>query len=155
MRTIKILVGASLCLSLVIVATSVGAAPPTAPALDQLPEKYKNKHMPAGWWTDAAIIEEGRKLFIGSHENILDPSMTCAVCHGKTGVPVLTGSRDFRRASYMDQMTDSFWFWRVSEGVPKTPMPAWKRLLSKEDRWKVIAYEHTFSHGGKPAEHKH
>ncbi len=156
MRTINMLLGASFCLSLAIGVTSFdAAASKKAPLLDQIPAKYKDKQMPAGWWTDAAIIEEGRKLYTGMHESILDPSITCAVCHGKTGIPVLTGSLDFRDASYVDQMTESYWFWRISEGVPMTPMPKWKRELSEEDIWKVIAYEHTFSHGGKAAEHKH
>jgi len=35
-------------------------------------------------------------------------------------------------------------------------MPAWKKVVSVEDRWAVIAYQHTFSgHRGphSPAEH--
>jgi len=53
----------------------------------------------------------------------------------------------------MSLYSDSTWFWRVSEGVPKTKMKAWKEKLSEEDRWKVIAFEHTFSHENKPHEH--
>lgn len=33
--------------------------PPPAPA------EYADKHMPAGWWTDPKIVEEGRELYIG------------------------------------------------------------------------------------------
>src|SRR5262244_2132809 len=51
--------------------------PPPAPA------EYADKHMPAGWWTDAAKAEEGRKLFIGD----TNPDVNCASCHGKDGKP--------------------------------------------------------------------
>ena len=46
-------------------------------------------------------------------------------------------------------------FWRVSEGVKKTKMKAWKESLTEEQRWQVIAYIHAYSHGGKPEPHKH
>jgi hypothetical protein len=32
-------------------------------------------------------------------------------------------------------------------------MMPWKSLLSEEEMWKVIAFTHQFSHGGKPSEH--
>lgn len=124
------------------------------PDLNKVPPEYQNKHMPEDWWTNPKIIEEGKQIWLGTHEAILDPAMVCAVCHGKDGKPILTGARDFRDRDYCDQMTDSYWFWKVSEGVPGKPMPPWKGILSEEEIWKVIAYEHTFSHGGKPAEHK-
>ena len=55
--------------------------PPPAPA------EYADKHMPAGWWADAAKMEEGRKLFIGE----TNPDVNCASCHGKDGKPVKAG----------------------------------------------------------------
>lgn len=30
-----------------------------------------------------------------------------------------------------------------------------KEKLTEEERWQVIAYQHTFSHGGEPEEHVH
>jgi mono/diheme cytochrome c family protein len=105
--------------------------------------------MPDGWWTDPKIIEEGKKIFTGEF-NI---DVNCSSCHGKDGKPVKRGARDFRVAQRMSLYSDSVWFWRISEGVPKTKMKAWKSKLSEEDRWKVIAYEHSFSHGGQPALH--
>jgi hypothetical protein len=32
-------------------------------------------------------------------------------------------------------------------------MKAWKSFLSEEQIWKVIAFAHQFSHGGKLSEH--
>src|SRR5215475_7512681 len=113
--------------------------PPPAPA------EYADKHMPAGWWTDAAKAEEGRKLFIGD----TNPDVNCASCHGKDGKPVKAGARDFRNGERMKLYSDSVWFWRISEGVPNTKMKAWKSKLSEEDRWKVMAFERTFGLKGK------
>lgn len=113
------------------------------------PPEYADKHMPEGWWTDPEIIEQGRQIFIGEY-NI---DVNCASCHGKDGKPVKRGARDFRTQERMSLYSDSVWFWRVSEGVPRTKMKAWKEKLTEEERWKVIAFEHTFSHGGQPAPH--
>jgi hypothetical protein len=55
----------------------------------------------------------------------------------------------------MNKFTDSYWFWRISEGVPGTKMPPWKVAFTEEHRWQVMAYEHQFSHDGKAEEHAH
>ena len=109
------------------------------------PPDYADKHMPEGWWSDPDIIEQGRQLYIGV-ENI---DVNCAACHGKDGKPVKKGARDFRQAERMKMYSDSQWFWRISEGVKGTKMPAWKKKLpNEEDRWKLIAYERTFGLDG-------
>lgn len=113
--------------------------PPPAPA------EYADKHMPAGWWADEKIVEEGRKIFIGE----TNPDVNCASCHGKDGKPVKAGARDFRNGERMKLYSDSVWFWRISEGVPNTKMKAWKSKLSEDDRWKVMAFERTFGLKGK------
>jgi hypothetical protein len=101
--------------------------------------------MPAGWWADEKIAEEGRQLFIGAK----NPDVNCASCHGKDGKPVKAGARDFRVTDRMKLYSDSVWFWRISEGVPNTKMKAWKSKLSEEDRWKLVAFEHNFGLKGK------
>ncbi len=129
-----------------------------------VPKAYAGKHMPKGWWSDTKIIAEGKKIFEtarlefdykGKKEQVKDG---CATCHAIDPVKDRAkqrGARDFRVGAKMNQFSDSYWFWRVSEGVPKTKMPGWKDKLSEEERWKVIAYEHTWSHGNQPAEHAH
>lgn len=114
-------------------------APPDPPA------EYADKHMPAGWWADDKIVEEGRQLFIGA----TNPDVNCASCHGKDGKPVKAGARDFRVADRMKLYSDSVWFWRVSEGVPNTKMKAWKSKLPEEDRWKLVAFERNFGLKGQ------
>jgi mono/diheme cytochrome c family protein len=42
-------------------------------------------------------------------------------------------------------MTDSYWFWRVSEGVADTQMTGFKKMLKEDQIWKVISYENTFA----------
>ena len=119
------------------------------PPLPEVPAEYANKHMPAGGWTDAKAIAEGAKIYSGE----ANPVVNCGSCHGKDGQPVKKGARELRDPNNTSRFSDSFWFWRVSEGIPKTKMKAWKQYLSEEQIWQVIAFEHQFSHGGKPAEH--
>ena len=114
-----------------------------------VPAEYADKHMPAGWWTDPKIFEEGKAIFEGKK----DIDVNCSSCHGMDGKPKKRGARDFRVAERMKLYSDSYMLWRVSEGVPKTKMKAWKSKFSEEDRWKVIVYLHKFSHGGNPAPH--
>lgn len=121
------------------------------PAVSKVQPEYQNKHMPAGWWTDPEVIEDGKELYEGLEKAMV----VCSSCHGPDGKPVVPGVRDLRDGSYVNKMTDSYWYWRVAEGVPDTPMQAFKSFLKEEKIWHVIAYEHTFSHGGKPAEHVH
>ena len=112
--------------------------------LKPVPAEYANKHMPEGWWTDPKIIKEGEKIY----------QARCFFCHGQDGIPKMKGVRNLS-AVRMNRTSDSYWFWRISEGVPETIMAAWKGLLPEEDRWKVMAYEHQFSHGGRAEEHDH
>jgi mono/diheme cytochrome c family protein len=83
----------------------------------------------------------------------------CAVCHGDqgdgkgpAGVALPLKPPDFRDKDGVAEMRDNYWFWRVSEGGQVEPfkgkgsaMPPWKGELSVEDRWAVMAYQHTFS----------
>ncbi len=118
-----------------------GPPQPPPPA----PPEYADKHMPADYWNNPAIIEEGKAIFTGV-QNI---DVNCASCHGKDGKPVKAGARDFRNTEHMKLFSDSQWFWRVSEGVTGTKMKAWKSKLSEDAIWKVIAFEATFGLNGQ------
>jgi mono/diheme cytochrome c family protein len=82
------------------------------------------------------VLDEGKHIFIRE----------CWVCHGDAGrghgiyrsglQPV---PPDFGDGSYGD-FTDADYFWRISEGVPWTAMPAWKVHYGEEDRWKLVYY---------------
>ncbi|MBI3811334.1 MAG: c-type cytochrome [Nitrospirae bacterium] len=128
--------------------TACGPEAPLGPP-PPVPAEYADKHMPAGWWTDPKIVEEGKAIFEGR----ADSDVNCSSCHGRDGKPKKKGARDFRVGERMKLYSDSFWFWRISEGVPNTKMKSWKSKLTEEQRWKVMTYEHTFSHGLQPAPH--
>ncbi len=132
--------------------------------LKPVPKAYADKHMPDGWWTDAEIIAEGKKIFETRQleyeykRKKRTAKEGCATCHAinkKKDRPKKRGAVDFRSEAKTNRYSDSYWFWRIAEGVKKTSMPAWKDELSEEEIWKVIAYEHTWSHGNKPAVHDH
>lgn len=132
--------------------------------LKPVPKAYAGKQMPDGWWTDPKVIAAGKKIFETlqfefeyrrKKETIKEG---CASCHGinqKKDRPKARGAQDFRVGKKMNRLSDSYWFWRLSEGVPKTKMQPFKDLLTEEERWQVIAYEHTWSHGNQPAKHEH
>lgn len=126
--------------------------------LPKVPPEYAGKKMPAGWWTDPKVIAAGQKIYEGRvafKKELEKDHKKCFQCHGVDGKPKMRRARDFRAAAKMNTFSDAYWFWRVSEGVPKTKMEAWKDYLTEEQIWQVMAYEHTFSHDGKPAEHRH
>lgn len=133
------------------------ATPPTPAPLFRTPTGWTTiprefqKRVPRGWWTDPTVIRRGKQIYEGA----VKPEVTCAACHGRDGQPVLTGARDFRSSAYVAKMSDTYWFWRLSEGVPQTAMTPMKDKLTEEERWQAIAYQHTFSHGGRAEEHLH
>jgi mono/diheme cytochrome c family protein len=114
-----------------------------------VPPEYKRAHVPAAAWTDSRMIARGKEIY----------AVRCAVCHGETGdgkgpagLVLPLKPPDLRDGKMMGEMAGNYWFWRISEGGTVEPfksmgsaMPAWKTELSVEDRWAVIAYQHTFS----------
>lgn len=125
-----------------------------------VPPDYRDVKAPKGLWTNQAMINRGRAIYTAK----------CAVCHGADGAGHGPGAAGLapKPASFKDsmmvaEMSPAYWFWRVSEGGAVEPfksmgsaMPAWKNDLSAEDRWAVIAYQHTFSgHRGPhlPSQH--
>lgn len=102
-----------------------------------VPPEYQGKTMPAGWAADPKVRAAGKEIYEGR----ANPDVNCASCHGLDGKPTRMGRgapdlSDPARA----QEPDDRWFWRVSEGVPRTKMRGWKSLLTEEQRWQVIAY---------------
>jgi mono/diheme cytochrome c family protein len=124
------------------------------------PLEYADSHVPPRIWTNQKMIARGKEIY----------GTRCAVCHGEAGVgkgpaglALPLKPSDFRDKAGVAEMRDNYWFWRVSEGGQVEPfkskgsaMPPWKGELSVEDRWAVMAYQHTFSgHRGPhvPSEH--
>ena len=113
------------------------------------PLEYADSHAPLRIWTDPKMIARGKEIY----------TTMCAVCHGDSGdgkgpaglaLPLKPSS--FRDRAGVAEMRDNYWFWRISEGGQVEPfkskgsaMPPWKGTLSVEDRWSVMAYQHTFT----------
>ena len=115
------------------------------------PAEYANARSTR--WDDAAAIARGQQLF----------QTYCLMCHGADGKgtgPVAKGlphppadlTHHFHRAPGDG---DAYLFWRVSEGGQVEPfkssqstMPAFKTVLSEDQRWDVLAYVHAEFHKG-------
>jgi mono/diheme cytochrome c family protein len=97
----------------------------------------------------ARLIEHGKTVY----------AQNCAACHGIKGdgngdaaAFLLPKPRNFVEAKYRlrstpngDLPTDVDLFRSVSLGMPGTPMPPWRHILSDEDRWAVVEYIKSFS----------
>jgi len=108
------------------------------------------------WWDDPKIVAEGKQVFEG-----LEPAtegLNCAVCHGKDGIPMMTGALDFRNENNVDSVKipdrldgvllkdwpDHLWYRRVTRGVVGTPMAPWGMIFQHLYLWKAEAYARTF-----------
>ncbi len=86
------------------------------------------------------VLDQGKATFIRE----------CMVCHGDAGRghgPYRTGLQpsppDFGDGNYGPDYTDADYFWRISEGLPWSAMPAWKLQYGPEDRWALVHYIRT------------
>jgi mono/diheme cytochrome c family protein len=114
-----------------------------------VPAEYAKQAPSDGIWTDKAVIAKGAAIHAAK----------CAVCHGNEGAGdglAVTGlilkPASFRDKAMVAEMSPAYWFWRVSEGSAVEPyrskgsaMPPYKNDLSVDDRWAVIAFQHSLS----------
>ena len=78
-----------------------------------VPADYRGNRAPAGLWMNTAAIERGKAIY----------AVRCALCHGERGGgdgPAAAGlalkPASFRDGAMVAEMTNAYWFWRVSEG---------------------------------------
>jgi mono/diheme cytochrome c family protein len=97
----------------------------------------------------SVLLERGKGVY----------SQNCVACHGINGdgkgdaaAFLLPKPRDFVVANFRLRSTptgqlptDVDLFRSISLGMPGTPMPPWKHILSEDDRWAVVEYIKTFS----------
>jgi mono/diheme cytochrome c family protein len=98
---------------------------------------------------DAQLLEHGKVVY----------EQNCVACHGVKGdgngpaaAFLAPKPRSFVEAKFklrstlIGQLpTDVDLFRSVSLGMPSTPMPPWKHILSDDDRWAVVEYIKSFS----------
>ncbi|MFQ5450348.1 MAG: c-type cytochrome [Nitrospinaceae bacterium] len=107
------------------------------------------------WWDDPKIVSEGQVVFEGREP--ATEGLNCSVCHGKDGVPIMTGALDFRNPDKIDttkmpdhlekplkDWPDWLWYKRVTRGVVGTPMAPWGTIFPHLYLWKAEAYARTF-----------
>lgn len=98
---------------------------------------------------EAELIAAGKRAY----------DANCAVCHGTKGDGkgdaaqfLLPKPRSFVVANYRLRTTptgslptDEDLFRSISLGMPGTPMPPWRHILSDADRWALVEYVKSFS----------
>jgi cytochrome c oxidase cbb3-type subunit I/II len=118
-------------------------------------------HMPAAWGQEQTV--EGRLQHltqqITQHRGRRLYRQACAPCHGVRGDgqgpaaralepkphDFTTGLYKFRTTPFNAMPTDADLLRTISEGIPGTAMPAWKRLLSEQQRLALVQYIKTFA----------
>ncbi|MHB1414520.1 MAG: c-type cytochrome [Chloroflexota bacterium] len=123
--------------------TLVGEGIPPGYISGEIPPQYKGLTNPYTL-QDQAAVTAGERVYLGGAG-----PLSCAFCHGAAGRGY--GPRalyiDQRPPDYAsEQMLNMFRnhadyaFWHVSEGIDKTVMPAFKDLLTEDERWQAITY---------------
>ena len=89
---------------------------------------------------------------------IADQVELCSVCHGKDGIPLMSGARDLRdpnaitkrpgkEGKKLKDWTDADWFDSVANGIDMTPMAGWLEDYPPRAIWLAIAYAKQVSKG--------
>lgn len=115
----------------------------------EVPLEYQ-RMVPREWWTDEAIIEEGKAIYEGQANS----EVVCSACHGADGNPVMTGAANFTDVDLVESLSDVYWYWRIATGVPGTAMTPWEEKLTPEQIMKVMVYQNTFAYDGEPTDHE-
>jgi mono/diheme cytochrome c family protein len=111
-----------------------------------VPAEYAQKTSPFA--ADEASLGRGQAIY----------DQQCATCHGESGMGDGPAGANLdppaSPVAHTSQMlADDYLFWRLSEGgMPfKTAMPAWKDILSEDQRWDVLHYVRALGSEGAAA----
>jgi len=126
---------------------SAQAAAPSVPAAAKV--SFSDLAVPPKPALTSELLDHGKSIYL----------QNCVACHGIRGdgkgdaaAFLLPKPRNFVQANYRLRCTpggslptDADLFRSVSLGMPGTPMPPWKVMLSDNDRCAVVEYLKTFS----------
>lgn len=89
-----------------------------------------------------ATIAAGRATF----------QQRCAACHGERGRgdgPAAAGLHPppADLLLHVPQHTEGELYFFIARGIPGTAMPAWRAVLSEEERWQLVHYLHALGEG--------
>ena len=124
---------------------SAAKPPPPSPSAQPKQERKEGEEeetVPAAYASlknpmkmEAPVVAKGRSLF----------EKHCAACHGPQGkgngpeaARCQPKPADLTDPAMQKEMTDSAYFWRISEGIPGSAMPSFKRKLTDEERWCLV-----------------
>jgi len=101
-------------------------------------DRYAEKHKPAG---DNPVQVGSDSLMAGAKEY----EEHCAFCHGGAKARISPMRDQFnppapQLINRIPHDDDAWLFWVTKHGVRMTGMPAWDRILSDDEMWKVIAF---------------
>ncbi len=100
------------------------------------------------------VIEQGKSIYNGKGG--------CVACHGIDGdgkgpgaVNMNPSPRNFQHHGFWRHRTEGEVFWVIKHGSPGTAMIAFGSVLSDEEIWALIQYEHTFASRHGPGRRGH
>ncbi len=108
-----------------------------APETGEVPEEYSSLTNPLTG--DVQAASGGQSVY----------NKYCSACHGDQGAGDGVASAGLNPApkniaALEDNLEDGYLYWRISDGGLVEPfnsaMPAWRNVLSEEERWQVITY---------------
>jgi len=105
----------------------------------------------AGHAMDASVHRQAPKInnpVQPTEENLLRGmliySMNCAQCHGEPTRKASLGNGEYPPAPQFTEdppdMPDHQNYWIIKHGIRYTAMPAWGKMLSDDDVWKVTTF---------------
>jgi len=90
--------------------------------------------------SDPEVARRGQRLFMDN----------CATCHGENADgrgPASQGLNpppaNFSENDLLDRHSDTYLFYRITEGKISTAMPSFHGSLAPEERWQIVCYLRT------------
>lgn len=102
---------------------------------EKTPIDYRDLVAPEGLLASVEAREQGAALFLRH----------CSLCHGERGDGhgtrriLSTPAADLTDPLWRQRVTPEAVFITIREGVPRTPMAAW-RIFSEEQTWSLVAH---------------